>query len=507
MLRQSASQQTSPDTQLSSTTCPSRRRVTRASTESLRYWLTMMVEASILLLIIQDHSGEGLLIDTINFVDQMIEEMVELNPNITDLWPSLGPLVAHNFSVLDQADLWPDKAEFTFVVIEQQRSFIGRQIILDFWRRNSSHIVVRRLPVDETAEHVVQFLEKLNISILPTVAVLNSQDQTVNILQSRNNEKSSLEKSIVDFIARKSLRTLPADGRLSSLSPAESTQQQDFIAEDDDIIRRRYTLYLNDLDKTVIFALNQEISLKQHLSDLEEKSLREFINILVKFYPSESEVYPKIIQIQNWLEQSEPHKVDLQRMSEIMESVADFAPHWLGCRGSQQTFGGYSCGVWSLWHFLTVAQLEAGQGQPRDVLRAMVSYLRHFFGCRECSDHFLQMVKNGTEIEREVTNYEEAVLFLWRKHNEVNLRLSGDASDDPVFPKGYFPSKRFCRECYVGDTEEETSSQRENIISFIKKHYSQHSLIRGGHFSTSFSLVSTLHNLLYIVEIIPLFFI
>merc|ERR1719242_1376872 len=92
--------------------------------------------------------------------------------------------------------------------------------------------------------------------------------------------------------------------------------------------------------------------------------------------------------------------------------------------------------------------------------------------CRECSDHFLQMVKNWTEIEREVTNYEEAVLFLWRKHNEVNLRLSGDASDDPVFPKGYFPSKRFCRECYEGDTEEETSSQRENIISFIKKHYS-----------------------------------
>ena len=34
--------------------------------------------------------------DTISFVEQMVEEMVELNPNISHLWPDLKPLQSQN---------------------------------------------------------------------------------------------------------------------------------------------------------------------------------------------------------------------------------------------------------------------------------------------------------------------------------------------------------------------------------------------------------------------------
>lgn len=395
----------------------------------------------------EDHSAEGLLIDTINFVEQMIEEMVELKPNISHLWPHLQPL-----SKLSDVEILPDNTEDTAVIIEHQNSFIGRQIILDLWRRNNSYPVVRRLI--ETGGNIA---EKLNISTLPIVAVFNSQNQTVYILKSESNEKSSLEQSIIDFMR------IP---NISSLSPTEFTEKsspEEFLLEEDDIIRRRYTLYLNDLDKTVIFAINQEILLKQNLNELEENSLRDFIDILIKFYPSESAIYDKISQVQNWLELKDQDKLDMQQISEIMEPVRNIAPRWIGCRGSEEKFGGYSCGLWSLWHYLTVAQLEVGEGESDEVLRAMISYVRNFFGCRECSSHFLQMVKNGTVIDSQVDNYEEAVLFLWRKHNEVNLRLSGDASDDPLYPKGYFPPKKFCPDCYSGDTEKEGAIQRENI--------------------------------------------
>ena len=436
--------------------------------------------------------------DTISFVEQMVEEMVELNPNISHLWPDLKPLQSQNLSEEDVgfSQIWPGNAQHTFLVIEQQGSFLGRQIILDLWRRNNTDPVVRRFPVAEAGGENI--LENLNISRLPAVAVLSSLNETVSLLTVRSTEKAALEESIQQFLAQGGLR-------LSSPTPPETDRKTEPVmveeAEEDDIIRRRYTLYLNDLDKTVIFALNREIAIKQHLDERAENSLRKFIDILIKYYPSDSAVYQHISQIQNWLEQPHQKNIDPREISQMLQPVRDLTPGWVGCRGSEENFGGYSCGLWSLWHFLTVAQLEAGLGHPREVLRAMVSFVRDFFGCRECSEHFLQMVSNGTLVETEVESYDDAVLFLWRKHNQVNLRLVGDATDDPHYPKTFFPRKRFCSDCYREDTENESSGERENILRFLVNHYSKTSLIRGTDFSTSFSEVVQFNRLLYLVEI------
>ena len=444
----------------------------------------------------QDHSAEGLLIDTISFVEQMIEEMVELNPNITHLWPDLRPMLSQNMSQVEvgYSQIWPGNAQYTFLIIEQQGSYIGRQIILDLWRRNNTDIVLRRFPLDEAGGEDI--LGNLEISSLPAVAVLTSRHQTVSLLSVHSEDKSGLEETISHFLA-------PANTEASSTAPEIVGETEPAMVEDDDIIRRRYTLYLNDLDKTVIFALIQEISIKQHLDEQAENSLREFIAILVKFYPSDSAVYHPISQIQSWLERQE--NIEPREISQMLQPVRDLAPGWVGCRGSQENFGGYSCGLWSLWHYLTTAQREAGVGDPRDVLRSMVSFVRNFFGCRECAEHFLQMVDNGTLVETEVNSFDDAVLFLWSKHNQVNLRLAGDATDDPHYPKTYFPRKKFCPDCYRGDTEEESASEREDILRFLVSHYSKTSLIRGTDFSTSFSQTVNLNRLLYLVEIMSFF--
>jgi len=44
--------------------------------------------------------------------------------------------------------------------------------------------------------------------------------------------------------------------------------------------------------------------------------------------------------------------------------------------------------------------------------------------------------------------FQMSVLWLWRTHNRVNQRLSGDLTDDPAFPKEIFPNKQHCAECY-----------------------------------------------------------
>lgn len=50
--------------------------------------------------------------------------------------------------------------------------------------------------------------------------------------------------------------------------------------------------------------------------------------------------------------------------------------------------------------------------------------------------------------EREVSNFKDAVLLLWLVHNKANKRLSGDISEDPVYPKETFPQREFCSSCY-----------------------------------------------------------
>ena len=62
----------------------------------------------------------------------------------------------------------------------------------------------------------------------------------------------------------------------------------------------------------------------------------------------------------------------------------------------------------------------------------------------------LQAIEGGNLINEEVKEHKDSVLLLWVVHNKANIRLAGDISEDPVFPKLKFPSKEFCSSCYDG---------------------------------------------------------
>ena len=61
---------------------------------------------------------------------------------------------------------------------------------------------------------------------------------------------------------------------------------------------------------------------------------------------------------------------------------------------------------------------------------------------------YLQAIEGGNLINEEVKEHKDAVLLLWVVHNKANIRLAGDISEDPVFPKLKFPTREFCSSCY-----------------------------------------------------------
>lgn len=113
-----------------------------------------------------------------------------------------------------------------------------------------------------------------------------------------------------------------------------------------------------------------------------------------------------------------------------------------------------------LSHTLTVLSLPVGaQDSPslpslppkltfssKEALQVVSTFIRTFFSCEYCRDHFSAMA--DTLSEGAVLYDGDAVLWLWEAHNTVNKRLKDDVSSDPSHPKVPFPSRRVCPYCY-----------------------------------------------------------
>ncbi|MBV99495.1 Sulfhydryl oxidase 2, partial [Eschrichtius robustus] len=102
---------------------------------------------------------------------------------------------------------------------------------------------------------------------------------------------------------------------------------------------------------------------------------------------------------------------------------------WVGCQGSRPELRGYTCSLWQLFHTLTVragTHPEALDGtgfedDPQAVLQTIRRYVHVFFGCKECGEHFEEMAKESMD---SVKTPDQAILWLWKKHNVVNSRLA-----------------------------------------------------------------------------------
>lgn len=74
---------------------------------------------------------------------------------------------------------------------------------------------------------------------------------------------------------------------------------------------------------------------------------------------------------------------------------------------------------------------------------------------------------------------DEAVLWLWAAHNEVNQRLAGDDTEDSKFPKIQFPSSSSCSECRKPGTSS-NNWNKEHVLQFLKNIHNPEFISRYG---------------------------
>jgi len=253
-----------------------------------------------------------------------------------------------------------------------------------------------------------------------------------------------------------------------------------------DLITRRYKVFLSDLEKAMVYSLSHEVGQHSAIAGESLIALQKYITVLDAYFPSRPEVEVFISELHTWIHAHQ----DVVRGEDLVDKINTFVgdhgvrvnPAWVGCQGSKAMYGGYPCGLWSLWHTLTISQAELGTGEPKDVLVAMQGFVKNFFGCTECARHFDQTIQQGQGIKENVQTHKDSVLYLWNIHNRVNVRLSGDTSEDPSFPKLVFPEKRFCAKCYNDMTGSDLWHEfdREEVYSFLRSLFSAKKISKQG---------------------------
>ncbi len=106
-----------------------------------------------------------------------------------------------------------------------------------------------------------------------------------------------------------------------------------------------------------------------------------------------------------------------------------------------------------LMHTLTVLTLPIPDYAPPTLtitsgrtLSILVNFIKNFFSCEVCRNHFVFMTQNHTPSS--LSSNGDAVLWLWQTHNLVNARLEREGGGDPAYPKDLFPSYTKCPYCY-----------------------------------------------------------
>ncbi|CAG9816071.1 unnamed protein product [Phaedon cochleariae] len=353
---------------------------------------------------------------------------------------------------------------YAFLIIQESTDDIGPSITMDF--HNVDSAVVRYSYVNDT------FLKK---DLFPALYVIE-KDSGLQFLSIPSPSREGFKKTIVEYLTSKNV-TLPEEHSYRNNSQFEI---QETTSQNDTLLRQKIkamgdVVFQGDLESSLRYSLKHEVGGAKEISGEKLKSLRAYIDVLVKYFPFSTNGKSLLNQIRTYA-YSRDH-IDGTEIRKLVVDADKPGKHvfsspqqWLACRASGSAHRGYPCSLWKMFHYLTINAANAESGvkdsNPRVVLEAMYGYIKNFFSCEDCANHFVEMA--GRREFYKVPSWNESILWLWRAHNEVNKRLSGDETEDPEYPKIQFPSKAYCPQCYRADD----SWNEAEVLVYLKKMYS-----------------------------------
>ncbi|XP_013780215.1 sulfhydryl oxidase 1-like isoform X2 [Limulus polyphemus] len=404
--------------------------------------------------------------DNITSLRHNLIDFLTVKVNESTLLPSGWPKFDTDKISQTVSEMWrhlPTNWDSIFVVIEPENSYIGREVILDL----SSEEDLRVVRVTTSNVNLVEdILQDIDDSVLPVLVDIRRGKSPHLLIQPMFGE--SPRRLFVETLSRLL--------RLTTESPGpESTTMRNNNTNSSVLASKSQRVYMSDLENVIRYSLKQEVGVHDVLEEAQLKALKYYLEILIKYFPGRPPIKRFLKELEKWVTQRISEVVDTEVFLNYIDNIQSdtiqlpVMREWQACQGSKPTFRGYPCGVWMLFHTLTVQALEdfnkGGTDNPREVLFAMRDYVRNFFTCHYCARHFAEM---AADLQTDLVNPNDTVLWLWRAHNRVNRRLAGDASEDPYHPKVQFPTIQLCPDCHIKTTWNSTA-----VMNYLMKFYGE----------------------------------
>ncbi|XP_076243509.1 sulfhydryl oxidase 1 [Calliopsis andreniformis] len=418
---------------------------------------------------------------SLGLVMEKYDNVNELRYNLIDLlekeqqegrgtsWPNITP-----YRNYETSNIWkavPSTVKYFFLLFEKIDSHLGAEVILDMHKITT--VQIRRVRSDNEL-----LCETNKITNFPSLIVF-SRNETQKSLKITIPTREGTYNTIREFIISKGENIdqqltkhypIETENYKSTTSTSKQLQETE-RPENTEIINDH--MYQLDLENVLRYSISHEIPLHKVIKNEKMNALKKYLSVLAEYFPLRNgniflETIRDIIKRRDNVTGEEFSQI-VKSLEEEISSVYSGPSQWIGCKGSEKRYRGYPCGLWTMFHMLTVNYAIKNNDtdhDPKKILEAMHGYIHHFFGCTDCAQHFVQMASKNNIFN--VSNLNDSILWLWSAHNEVNARLSGDDMEDPKHKKIQYPAVKHCPNCRY----ENGTWNKENVLRYLKTKYS-----------------------------------
>lgn len=392
--------------------------------------------------------------------------------NKTDKWPKLEPIKEVEINNLYQQ--LDDQTKFMFLINASKDSLIPSEVILDL--HSSKNILVRRIVGKTSGPSISVIVIDQNNSLIP--------------LNLEANTRTAIYTAIKDFCRVKYVFLTKATTTNSLIESSSSTETSIQVYKLPESISLNLKSMMGrsfqaDIEQAVKFSIFHEIPSHSTISGEKFIALQKYLEIVSRYAPLGDNGHKFLKELRDYVLNDNSDLNGAKFLVKANEVQAKYKPvfsskNWISCHSNVDGLRRFPCSLWMLFHFLTVQSAESEQStDPLEVLHAVYGYVKYFFGCRQCSEHFQGMAKKNKIWN--VTSKDNAVLWLWSAHNEVNGRLAGDITEDPAHPKIMYPSTDMCQDCRKEtSTDKNIDWDKTEVLMYMKRVHSMENVSRLG---------------------------
>ncbi|KAL7074202.1 hypothetical protein ACQ4LE_006338 [Meloidogyne hapla] len=358
---------------------------------------------------------------------------------------------------------------FLSIIVDNEPALNAFSLIINYANDNRIH-----LNLCSSTHPIIKSLGDVNIQMPGLIIFERSKNEPVFISNKPYESWIEMQDKLDEVLAPyPKLPEIPLETFIDS--PINDAVNKE--AESIEVNWKQFEVQYQDLIATMHYLLTVEIPRNPVLGNTELQALKEFIHLVRRHGPGSVPVRRLFFRLDSWLRAQHQPVISADKYLAKVEQFQTELGHpipanvsYLACRGSKSHLRGYTCGLWTIFHILTVRAYKERKDDPKfdpvkEVLEPIHQFVVQFLSCEVCSKNFDKMAKEDGLLS--VHKPENVVLWLWRGHNKVNKRLKGEPSEDPKFPKQQFPPESVCADCRNSDG----SFDEEKVLKFLLNYY------------------------------------